>query len=167
MVRQKSRWLLVKIDLEESVKNLPSSDKLPPKIEKKNLYHALCAVIQDAFGIYGAGLSEEIHVRLYNQETRVAILRVPRHHAPVVQAALTMLTSVNDIPLAATVLSNNGSARTCKISALTQLKRDFFVTMRMKDDGIGKNEEKALKEKLQLKLLRKLDVQMAEIRSID
>eukprot|EP00552_Chaetoceros_brevis_P002814 CAMPEP_0197740822 /NCGR_PEP_ID=MMETSP1435-20131217/25379_1 /TAXON_ID=426625 /ORGANISM="Chaetoceros brevis, Strain CCMP164" /LENGTH=39 /DNA_ID= /DNA_START= /DNA_END= /DNA_ORIENTATION= len=39
--------------------------------------------------------------------------------------------------------------------------------MRMKDDNIGKSEDKALKEKLQFKLLKKLDVQMAEIRSID
>lgn len=61
MVRQKSRWLLLKIDFEESVKNLSPSDKPSPKIEKKNIYHALCAVIQDAFGIYGAGLSDEIH----------------------------------------------------------------------------------------------------------
>ena len=72
MVRQKSRWLLVKIDLEESVKNLPSPDNSSPKIEKKNIYHALCAVIQDAFGIYGAGFSEEIHGE-YVQIFRVEI----------------------------------------------------------------------------------------------
>lgn len=112
----------------------------------------------------------------------MAILKVPRHHAPVVQAAFTMLSSVNDIPLAATLLSNNGSARTCKISVLTELKREFYIKMRMRnnndddDDNIRKNldaqgdnsdEVEALKEKLQLKSLKRLEVQMAEIRNMD
>ena len=88
MVRQKSRWLLAKIEQEDAVKNLDhpkvevdagarisisdvacSRSQQPQpatiarscvKIEKKNIYHALCATIRDAFGICGAGVADDI-----------------------------------------------------------------------------------------------------------
>ncbi len=82
MVRHKSRWLLVKIEQEDSVKQLQRETYKGPihnvdgpeeklsqsepfqfihtKIEKKNIYHSLSAVIQDAFGINGMGIVDDI-----------------------------------------------------------------------------------------------------------
>jgi len=68
MVRVKSRWLLVRIDHEEHVKNLPQTlvrvrGKVSgaPTMDKKDFYHTLRIMIEDAFGIAASGITDDIH----------------------------------------------------------------------------------------------------------
>jgi hypothetical protein len=38
-------------------------------------------IMQDSFGISVAGIIEDIQVELYNPETRLAMIKVPRDHS--------------------------------------------------------------------------------------
>ena len=93
-------------------------------------------------------------VRLYNPETQLAMIKVPRDSSDIVRSAITLLTEVNDEPIVATVISTNGCPRTAKLAALRETKRIFQVTVAGKG-ATGKKE------------LRNLEDQMDQIRNID
>lgn len=160
MVRHKSRWLLVSVETEEHVKNLfispPEKDASRPLhvIDKTALFHAIRITMQHAFGVSAAGIIEDIQVRLYNPETQLAMIKVPRDSSDIVRSAITLLTEVNDEPIVATVISTNGCPRTAKLAALRETKRIFQVTVAGKG-ATGKKE------------LRNLEDQMDQIRNID
>jgi len=73
--------------------------------------------MQDSFGISVAGVIEEIQVRLYNPDTRLAMIKVPRD------------TEVNSEPIVAAVISTNGSARTVKLAALRGIQCYFKLEL--------------------------------------
>jgi hypothetical protein len=80
MVRQKSRWLLVRIDLEDQVKSMedtstasllegaavkkkkedPAASSSRIQLEKKNIFHALRIMIEESFGIARSGIIDDI-----------------------------------------------------------------------------------------------------------
>jgi hypothetical protein len=69
MVRQKSRWLVVRFDFEENVKartNAPGNT-----IDKKLIYFALQEVIYETFGIVQAGIIEDLQGK-----TQVSLKRI-------------------------------------------------------------------------------------------
>lgn len=58
MVRQKSRWLIVRFDFEENVK---AGTQAPGNtIDKKVIYFALQELIYETFGIVQAGILEDL-----------------------------------------------------------------------------------------------------------
>mmetsp|Transcript_25781 Transcript_25781/g.38220 ORF Transcript_25781/g.38220 Transcript_25781/m.38220 type:complete len:107 (+) Transcript_25781:554-874(+) len=86
--------------------------------------------MQDSFGISVAGVIEEIQVRLYNPETRLAMIKVvPRDHSDLVRSAITLLNEVNGEPIVAVVISTNGSARTVKLAALRGIQCYFKLEL--------------------------------------
>ena len=75
-----------------------------------------------------AGIIEENQVRLYNPETRLAMIKVvPRDHSDLVRSAITLLNEVNGEPIVAVVISTNGSARTAKLAALREIQCLFQI----------------------------------------
>lgn len=129
MVRQKSRWLVVRFDFEENVKartNAPGNT-----IDKKLIYFALQEVIYETFGIVQAGIIEDLQVRLYNPDTRLAIIKTSRDSADIVRSAITLLNQLNDEPIVASVVSIHGSARTLKLSCIELLRNTFPPSEKM------------------------------------
>ena len=53
------------------------------------------------------------------------MIRAPRGDYQKVRASITFLTSMQSQPMAATVLSVNGSASTARIAALAEIRRRF------------------------------------------
>lgn len=64
-------------------------------------------------------------VRLYNADTRLAIIKTSRDSADIVRAAITLLNQLNDEPIVASVISIHGSARTLKFSCIQLLRKTF------------------------------------------
>lgn len=176
MVRQKSRWLLIRIDLEDQVKSIkdtstasllegaavkkkkedPAASSSRIQLEKKNIFHALRIMIEESFGIARSGIIDDIQVRLYSSEARLAIVKVPRDDCDLVRSAVTFLTQIQEEPVTAVVLATNGSARTAKVAAMRQVRKDFREKYRdARNIGIGKKE------------LQKLDSLIDHIRGID
>ena len=67
MVRHKARWLLVKFENEESVKSI-SCEKIKKEnmeekktpLNRKDIYHAIREVMEEAFGVATAGIIQDI-----------------------------------------------------------------------------------------------------------
>lgn len=66
MVRHKARWLLVKFENEESVKSI-SCEKIKKNVEekktplnRKDIFHAIREVTEEAFGVAAAGIIQDI-----------------------------------------------------------------------------------------------------------
>ena len=75
-----------------------------------------------------AGVIEEIRVRLYNPETRLAMIKLPSDHSDLVRSVITLLIKVYGEPIVAAVISSNGSARTArKFAALREIQSLFQV----------------------------------------
>jgi len=178
MVRHKSRWLLVAVDSEENVKNLSpttisnnnSNSNITGKddplrlADKNGLFHALRISMQDAFGIAVAGIIEDIQVRLYMPESKLALIKVPRDASDLVRSAITLLTKVNDEPIVATVISTNGSARTAKLATLRLIKRKFRNRVGVGNANVNVNVNDAIRIG---KELRNLEDQLEIVRNID
>lgn len=64
-------------------------------------------------------------VRHYDEQDRLAMIKVPRHACELVRASITLLTSLQSLPVAATVISIHGSARTVRLAALAEVRRQF------------------------------------------
>lgn len=64
-------------------------------------------------------------VRLYDETSRLAMIRVARDSCDMVRAAICFTTSILGKSVAASVLSVNGSARTAKRAALLEMRRNF------------------------------------------
>ena len=73
-----------------------------------------------------------------------------------VRSAVTLLTQIQEEPITAVVLATSGSARTAKVAAMRQVRKDFREKYRgAHNNGIGKKE------------LQKLDSLIDHIRGID
>lgn len=81
--------------------------------------------MEDAFGIAASGITEDMQVLFYNTDTGLAMIKVPRDSSNLVRSAITIMTQLNNVPMVATVLSTNGSARTAKLATIRELKRMF------------------------------------------
>lgn len=64
-------------------------------------------------------------VRMYNHDTNLAMIKVPRDHCDLVRSALMLMVDIKDSPTVARVVSTNGSARTAKLHAFKEIKRIF------------------------------------------
>lgn len=95
-------------------------------------------------------------VRLYNSETSLAVVKVPREDCDLIRSAITLLTQIQDEPITAVVLSTSGSARTAKIAAMRQVKKAF------KKKYSDVNNTNVRKKELQ-----KLEVLIDQVRGMD
>jgi RNase P/RNase MRP subunit POP5 len=93
----------------------------------------------------------KLTVRLYDEASRLAIIRVSRESCSLVRAAITFITSIQRRLVVASVISVNGSARTAKRVALLETRRSFRQDICSTD----KRELKDLERRLNL--IRKIE----------
>ncbi|KAG7373079.1 Rpp14/Pop5 family protein [Nitzschia inconspicua] len=115
MVRFKTRWLLVKIDVMEdpslcrsrsSVPSSTASSKSRPRISrdanvfmdrpmllpsKKEFVSRLRRTIVWSFGLSGEPINAQILVKFYDASNQLALIRCPRKYCDKVHAAVTLL----------------------------------------------------------------------------
>lgn len=131
MVRQKSRWLLVRLDFEEASQTIPPS---PLQLTTTDIYRALLESIQQNYGLVAGASSAELKVLLYDPEHRLAIVKTSRDSYPTVRTSLTFLTQIKQggdvLRVAATTLSVNGSSRTARNAAWAELQKRFYDSQR-------------------------------------
>lgn len=90
-------------------------------------------------------------MRLYDESSRLAIVRVARDTCGLVRAAIAFLTTVQGSSVVVSIISVNGSARTAKRVAMSKLRHSF----RQDQCSSDKKELRALEERLNL--IRKIE----------
>ena len=79
--------------------------------------------VQRNFGEFGLGRSLlSLQVRCYEPSSGLCVVRTERDTVREVWAALTLLTAINGVEAALTVMHNAGSARTCRANSLKILQ---------------------------------------------
>ena len=193
MVRQKNRWIIVQLYFDDQllitsaakpdegstgssqsgrkkrrrIDGLATSNvgAAPVPIEPKDIHRVIRTAMEALYGTVGAGVAHTIRVSLYDETSRIAIIKMPRESCGMVRSAATFLTSINDANVVMSTIGVHGSARTVKIAALAELRKifneDHKVTFRDKKGGnntLTKEEEKAF---------FKLEARMNKVRDID
>ena len=199
MVRQKNRFLIVTLDFDEQL--MPASierkqrerdskkrrrpvtakdptsapdDGSPPLIESKDIHRVLRTTMESNFGIVGAGMVPTMRVLLYDATDRMAIIKVPREYSPMVRAALTFITSINDANTVLSTVGVHGSARTAKMAALDLMRKNFNEAASI-GGGDRTDDNKKRKRsagdgtltKAEEKALLRLEARMDKIREMD
>lgn len=149
-------------------------------LTKKDLAHCIRECITSSFGIAASGMAQDVQgmqislcwsisckafggltishargslsraVRLYDESSRLAMIRVSRDSCGLVRAAITLLTSFQGRSVVASVISVNGSARTAKRAAVLETRREA-----QQEGATGKQELRDLEERLDM--IRKID----------
>lgn len=148
-------------------------------LTKKDLSQSIRDSISSSFGIAASGIAQDVQgmsvvsvfgwqralvslksfdaligtllVRLYDESSRLAMIRVSRDSCGLVRAAITFLTAIKSKSVVASVIAVNGSARTAKRVALLEMRRHF----REECFSTEKRELKDLEERLAL--IRKVE----------
>lgn len=189
MVRQKSRWLLVRLDFEENlvpkstqssttkrgrgggiIKSAPESSvpAASKGISGKEIHKSLREMLSAAFGVVSAGMAFNIQVCIYDEEAQLAIVKVPRDQCNKVRASLTFLSSIESTPAVVSILAVCGSARTAKMTCLHELRHRYW-----QQEALQKSSGKSIRlssSKLRREGDRervKLDERMEKVRAID
>ena len=89
-------------------------------------------------------------MRLFDDSSRLAMIRVSRDSCGLVRAAITLLTTVHGRSVVASVISVNGSSRTAKRVALLETRRNF-----RQEFSTSKRELKDLEDRLDM--IRKIE----------
>ena len=200
MVRQKNRFLIVTLDFDEQL--MPASierkqrerdskkrrrpvtatdpasapdDGSPPLIESKDIHRVLRTTMESNFGIVGAGMVHTMRVLLYDETDRMAILKVPREYSPMVRAALTFITSINDANAVLSTIGVHGSARTAKMAALHLMRKNFNEATSMGGGDMTDDNKKrkgsagdgAVLTKAEEKALLRLEARVDKVREMD
>lgn len=199
MVRQKNRFLIVTLDFDEQL--MPASierkqrerdskkrrrpvtatdptsapdDGSPPLIEAKDIHRVLRTTMESNFGIVGAGMVHTMRVLLYDETDRMAIIKVPREYSPMVRAALTFITSVNDANAVLSTIGVHGSARTAKMAALDLMRKNFNETTPIGSGDMTNDNKKRKRSagdgtltKAEEKALLRLEARMDKVREMD
>jgi RNase P/RNase MRP subunit POP5 len=156
MVRQKSRWLLVRFDFENDILSScgPIGDVGPKDaISKKrkfhssssnlddtpsnsiqqvtstDIYRSLLETINQNFGLVGAATTD-VKVRLYDSKVRLAIVKTTRDKYPIVRSSLTVMTHIKQggdvLKVVASTIAVSGSARTARNAAWAEIQKRFY-----------------------------------------
>lgn len=151
MVRQKSRWLLVRLDFEDISQTTRPPSASPLHLTATDIYRALLDSIQQNYGLV-AGASSELKVLLYDSEHRLAIVKTSRDHYPTVRTSLTFLTQIKQggdaVKVAAATLSVCGSSRTARNAACAELQKTFVNSQRPLNDGESPKRRKTIEKGL-------------------
>ena len=136
MVRHKNRWLLVKVELADEIRNGGSS-KSSNFPSKKEFTNRLRKTISWCFGIAGEVPACDTQVRFIDEQTQLVVIRTPRDYCGKIRAALTLLltrkqlASIGELSqeetceYLATLVSVHGSARTAKIAVFRKLREVY------------------------------------------
>lgn len=199
MVRQKNRFLIVTLDFDEQL--MPASierkqrerdskkrrrpeaatdpksapdDGSPPPIEAKDIHRVLRTTMESNFGIVGAGMVHTMRVLLYDETDRMAIIKVPREYSPMVRAAVTFITSINDVNAVLSTVGVHGSARTVKMAALDLMRKNFNEATSIGGGDMMVDNKKRKRSagdgtltKAEEKTLLRLDARMDKVREMD
>lgn len=133
MVRHKARWLVVHLDFgeqlerphEQSKMTSPNSmsNKALPDLDASDIFHSLRKCIEATFGTYAFGVASELQVTFYEYRLQIAVIRMSREHCGTVRSAVTLLTDMSGIRVAASVLAVCGSLRTARLVVLHELNK--------------------------------------------
>ncbi|KIY46037.1 hypothetical protein FISHEDRAFT_66541 [Fistulina hepatica ATCC 64428] len=111
MVRFKNRWFLVEF--------LPISSK-NAAFEGKQIWNALKQCILHNFGDAGWGaVAMSLTVKYYSPTTNVCIIRVGRDQHRIAWAGLTLLTTVDGVPVIPHVVHLSGTIKHAQLAAVT------------------------------------------------
>ncbi len=171
MVRHKNRWLLVKVELADEIRNGgPSKSSNSSFPSKKEFTNRLRKTISWCFGIAGEVPACDTQVRFIDAQTQLVVIRTPRDYCGKIRAALTLLltrkqlASIGELSqeetceYLAAVVSVHGSARTAKIAVFRKLREVYKAKIEESrrlfpdddDDKASKKLCKALQERLAL-----------------
>jgi RNase P/RNase MRP subunit POP5 len=156
MVRQKSRWLLVRFDFESDIlsscgpigdvghrdaiskkrKFQSSSSNLDDtpsnsihQVTSTDIYRSLLETITQNFGLVGAATTD-VKVRLYDSKVRIAIIKTTRDKYPIVRSSLTVMTHIKQggdvLKVVASTIAVSGSARTARNAAWVEIQKRFY-----------------------------------------
>jgi RNase P/RNase MRP subunit POP5 len=124
------------------------------ELTKKDLAQCIRECISSSFGVAASGAAQDVQgmtiscmirfrdpattkplpqtimiilptVRLYDELSRLILIRVPRDACGLARAALTFLTTIQGRSIVASVISVNGSSRTAKRVAILETRRIF------------------------------------------
>lgn len=91
MVRQKRRYLVIQVHLEEGeISKLQS-------ISEKNIYHAISLSIKDLYGDYGVGVyGMSINTKYWNPYTGILFLKCPRDFHKEVRSSISFVKNISN-----------------------------------------------------------------------
>jgi len=121
MVRQKQRWLLVRLHFQRK----EDAESITTKDIDKSLRHS----ISQNFGSFLSGRVEnDLRVLFYDPKLRLTMIRVGREMYRHVRAAVALMFHITDKRslISLSVVAVNGSLRTAKLSTLIVLKNWFW-----------------------------------------
>lgn len=175
MVRFKNRWLLVKVELADDIRNNKAQ---PPSIgwnsasfpSKSEFVARLRRTVAWCFGIAGEAPSYATQIKFYDPDTQLVVVRVPRQYCDTIRSALTLLltrkqlVSLGDTLDATTtaqdyyasVVSVHGSARTAKMAVYRKLRELYRIELQESrrrfpdDEKLAKKLCRGLQERLAL-----------------
>ena len=149
MVRHKTRWLLVRLDFESDMAMEESKKRKRGEISRLDtivIYRAIKESLSSCFGIAAYGVLQGVQgkivaclkckssnvnahsialVRYYDEQDRLAMIRMPREGYGMVRASIMFLTLLQSKAVVASVISVNGSARTARLAAISEVQRLF------------------------------------------
>ena len=173
MVRHKNRWLLVKVELADDIRNNNSNNNHKKAVQQPSSFPSkiefiirLRRTVAWCFGIEGQAACDA-QVKFCDPDTKLVVVRVPRDACGRIRAALTLLltrkqmlslgeTTSKSQDFQASVLSVHGSARTTKIALFRLLRKLYRIEMEESrklfptDDKLEKKLCRALQEQLAL-----------------
>lgn len=174
MVRHKNRWLLVRVELDDDIRNnnqqmSVGSSSLDLFPSKKEFMARLRRTVTWCYGIAGEGPACDTQIRFCDAETRLVVVRLPRQYGDMIRSSLTLLLTrkhllslgekvdkVNPSDFHVCVLSVHGSARTAKIAIFRKLRELYRLQIQESrisfpnDDKLQKNLCRSLQERLTL-----------------
>lgn len=145
MVRQKSRWLVVRVEWspgQSGVRLIDDDD-----LTRQQLVQAIRENMAACFGVAANGAMYDTQgknaidsnrilpkvvqtdttmpVRVWDAGSRLALIRTPLEYCGTVRAALTLLTVLKRRRVVVTTRSVHGSARTAKLGMLRALRQAY------------------------------------------
>jgi len=151
MVRHKTRWLLVRFEFESQLSTSTTKERGDdlPQIQTKEIYKEIVKILSICFGLSAHAIIPDIMVRHIDDESQLAMIRVPREAEKQVRTAITFMTTLYNQGIVASVLSVNGCARTARLATMQEIRK------RVEGKSLSKKGMKGLDARLQV--IREID----------
>jgi RNase P/RNase MRP subunit POP5 len=98
-------------------------DKCAPDLQAKEIHKEIVKSLNGCFGLSVHSFLSDIVVRHIDHDSRLCMIRVPRDAANRVRAAITLLTTLYNEGIVASVISVQGCARTARLATMHEIRR--------------------------------------------
>jgi hypothetical protein len=195
MVRHRTRWLLVKLEFTDEVRNASgeskslsrkgfngtSKDDSPCIPSRKDFIALLRKTISLSFGLAAEGASSDVQVRFFDPtSTQLALVRVPRQSCEMVRASMTLLLTRKQLmtlgesedteaksDVIASVISVHGSARTSKLATLRKIRDLYRQKIQVLRRSLQESESTRHLKTEEKKLFLELQERLSIVQEID